>query len=318
MLQSIDVSEWDVDTSITHTHDPGENRTGARDRACVVVMSGSRVGAMFRIDKPEMVIGRSQRAEISIEDDGISRVHARLRREGDEVMVEDAGSRNGTFVNGVKVVTPFRLADGDKIGLGRTTILKFTFHDALDDSYQLRMVESALRDPLTRLYNKRYFDDRLDSELRFARRHGTTLGLLLADVDYFKGVNDQRGHLAGDTVLREIAATLLQGVRNEDVVARYGGEELVILTRAIADGAAGMLAERLRKRVEALAVDVGDGDPVKVTVSIGVAVFPSSSAATPEQLISTADKAMYEAKAAGRNRVVVAPPLGPEGESTQP
>lgn len=300
------LSDWDVDTSVTHTSDSAENLGIARDRACVVVLSGSRVGAMFRLDRPEMVVGRGQRADLAIEDDGISRVHARLRRDGDTVLVEDAGSRNGTFLNGVRVTEPTALVDGDKIGLGRGTVLKFTFHDALDDSYQQRMVESALRDPLTRLYNKRYFDDRVDAELRFARRHGSSLALLLADVDHFKLVNDQRGHLAGDTVLREIATALAAAVRNEDVVCRYGGEELVILSRAIGDDGATNLAERLRRVVEALAVDVGDGVPVKVTVSIGVSIHPTVDAVSADQLVAAADRALYQAKDAGRNCVMVA------------
>jgi two-component system cell cycle response regulator len=304
------LSEWDVDTSVTHLAAAGDSRPIARDRPCIVVLSGSRVGVMFRIDRAEQVVGRGQKADLAIEDDGISRVHARLRREGNSVTIEDAGSRNGTFVNNVRLEGPVELRDGDKIGLGRATILRFTFHDALDDSYQQRMMDSALRDPLTRLYNKRYFEDRLDSELRFARRHGTTLGLLLADVDHFKRVNDERGHLAGDVVLRAISAAMAQAVRNEDVVARYGGEELVILSRAIGDEAAANLAERLRKKIENLAVDVVDSDgethPVRVTISIGVAVFPSADAATADQLVAAADRALYQAKDAGRNRVVVA------------
>jgi len=301
------LSEWDVDTSVTHTSDAAEPLATERDRACLVVLSGSRVGVTFRLDRSELVIGRGQRADIAIEDDGVSRSHVRLRRDGDAVIAEDAGSRNGTSVNGVLLTAPRTLVDGDKLQLGRGTILKFTYHDALDDSYQQRMVESALRDPLTRLYNKRYFDDRLDAELRFARRHGTSLALLMVDVDHFKRVNDQRGHLAGDCVLREIALALAQAVRNEDVVARYGGEELVVLSRAIGDEGALNLAERLRRVVEALAVTVDAGPAMRVTVSIGVAVHPTVDAASADQLFAAADKALYAAKDAGRNRVCVAP-----------
>jgi diguanylate cyclase (GGDEF)-like protein len=168
------------------------------------------------------------------------------------------------------------------------------------------MVESALRDPLTRLYNKRYFDDRLDAELRFARRHGTSLALLLIDVDHFKRVNDQRGHLAGDAVLSEIAKTLSAAVRNEDVVARYGGEELVVLSRAIGDDGAHNLAERLRKTVEALRTKVEEEPPVRVTISIGVAVYPTIEVGSATQLTAAADRALYAAKDGGRNRVSVA------------
>ncbi len=300
------MSDWDVDTSITHTSDAAEGRATMRDRACLVVLSGPRVGAVFRLDRDVTVVGRSQTADFAIDDDGVSRNHVKLRREGDLVFAEDLASRNGTFINGQRLTAPVQLTDGDKLQLGRGAILKFTFHDALDDSYQQRMVESALRDPLTRLYNKRYFDDRLDAELRFASRHGTSLALLLVDVDHFKRVNDQRGHLAGDTVLREIAMALAQAVRNEDVVARYGGEELVVLSRAIGDEGALNLAERLRRVVDALAVVVDDGPPVRITISIGVAVHPTIEVTTAPQLIAAADRALYQAKDGGRNRVAVA------------
>jgi two-component system cell cycle response regulator len=310
------LSEWDVDTSITHLADANESRgVTRRDRACLVVLSGPRVGAVFRLDRPSTVLGRSGQADVNIDDDGVSRNHIRILRNDDAIICEDMGSRNGTFVNGTKLTQPLVLADGDKIQLGRGTILKFTFHDALDDSYQQRMVESALRDPLTRLYNKRYFDDRLDAELRFARRHGTSLALLLIDVDHFKLVNDNRGHLAGDKVLAEIAATLTQAVRNEDVVARYGGEELVVLSRAIGDDGAHNLADRLRRTVEALRVAVEEEPPVRVTISIGVAVYPTVEVGNATQLTAAADRALYVAKDAGRNRVSVA---APTAEPTRP
>ena len=302
------MSEWDVDTSVTQTHEAGESTVSRRDRACLVVLSGPRVGATFRVEGAVLVIGRGHTADVAIDDDGVSRHHMRLRRDGDHIVAEDAGARNGTFINGTRLAQPIKLVDGDKIQLGRSTILKFTYHDALDDSYQQRMVESALRDPLTRLYNKRYFDDRLDAELRFARRHGTSLALLLVDVDHFKRVNDQRGHLAGDAVLAEIAATLSQAVRNEDVVARYGGEELVVLSRAIGDDGAHNLAERLRRVVEALAINVDEAAPVKITISIGVAVHPTVDVATASQLIAAADRALYQAKDAGRNCVAISSP----------
>ena len=302
------MSEWDVDTSITHLQDASENRVTRRDRACLVVLSGPRVGAVFRLDRPSTVIGRASQADVNIDDDGVSRNHIKFVREGEVVIAEDMGARNGTFVNGTRLDKRLVLADGDKIQLGRGTILKFTFHDALDDSYQQRMVESALRDPLTRLYNKRYFDDRLDAELRFARRHGTSLALLLIDVDHFKRVNDQRGHLAGDTVLAAIASTLTQAVRNEDVVARYGGEELVVLSRAIGDDGAHNLAERLRKTVDALRTKIEEEPPVHVTISVGVAVYPTIEVGNANQLTAAADRALYQAKDGGRNRVAVAVP----------
>jgi len=295
--------DWDSDTNVTHETEVPHPRATVRDRASLVVLAGPRVGTLIRLDSIQLDIGRSLRAELCLDDDGVSRHHARIKRVGDAVWVEDLESRNGTFVNGVKVVEPVQLADGDKIHVGRGSILKFTYHDALDDSFQERMVDSALRDPMTKLYNKRYFAERLDAELRFAQRHGSELAVLMIDVDHFKLVNDSRGHLIGDTVLGAVAATLARAVRNEDVVARYGGEEFVVLLRATAIDAAMLLAERLRKKVEDGVVTADSGPPIRVTVSVGTAAFPAPGIVSATDLIGAADRALYAAKDAGRNRV---------------
>jgi diguanylate cyclase (GGDEF)-like protein len=163
-------------------------------------------------------------------------------------------------------------------------------------------MSSALRDSLTKLFNKRYFLDRLDAELKFAQRHRTAVSLLLLDLDHFKKVNDTLGHLAGDAVLATIAAALSKAVRNEDVVARYGGEEMAIILRAISIEPAMAMAERMRKVVEAAAIPF-DGKDLRVTVSVGVAEYPNTPATQIDELIEAADKALYRAKDGGRNRV---------------
>jgi diguanylate cyclase (GGDEF)-like protein len=212
------------------------------------------------------------------------------------------GSRNGTFVNGTKITSPTELREGDKIQVGRTTVLRFGFHDDLDESFHENLMSSALRDGLTKLFNKRYLMDRLDSELKFAQRHETALTLLMLDLDHFKKINDTNGHLAGDMLLSAVASALLRAVRNEDVVARFGGEEIAIVLRAIGVEPAAHMAERLRKVVEQAEVDIG-GKKLRATVSIGVAGYPSTPARSVEELIEAADKALYRAKAEGRNRV---------------
>lgn len=304
-LQSLRVTDWDSDTNVTHeTEVPSPNAT-VRDRASIVVLGGPRVGTMVRIDGRDVTVGRSLRAELCLDDDGVSRHHARLRTVDGDVWIEDLDSRNGTYVNGVRLDAAVRLADGDKIHLGRGTILKFTYHDALDDSFQERVVLSALRDPLTRLYNKRYFDERLDAELRFAHRHGSQLALLMIDVDHFKNVNDAHGHLIGDTALTAVAAVLAKTIRNEDVAARFGGEEFVVLARATATDHGVVLAERLRKKIEELTVEVDGGATMSVTVSIGVAALSPPEISTATELVAAADRALYAAKAGGRNRVAI-------------
>src|SRR5687767_10392983 len=192
------------------------------------------------------------------------------------------------------------LREGDKIQVGRTTVLRFAYHDELDESFHENLVSSALRDPLTRLFNKRYLLDRLDSELKFARRHNTPVALLMLDLDHFKRINDTQGHLAGDAVLTNLATVLHKAVRNEDVVARFGGEELAVVLRAIAIEQAVLLAERLRKLVEGT-VTPHQGHELRATVSIGVAGYPSTKVETVEQLMEAADRALYRAKHEGRN-----------------
>lgn len=295
-------SSWDEDTTATGVTDlESQSTSQAKRNATLTVLTGSATGQMFKINH-DLMIGRAVTASVRVDDDGVSRNHARIRCDEGSVFVEDLKSRNGTYVNGTRVTDPVKLADGDKIQVGRSTILRFGFQDALDESFHENLLSSALRDGLTKLFNKRYFFDRLDSELKFAQRHETALSLLMLDIDHFKTVNDTHGHLAGDSVLVQLASVLMKAVRNEDVVARFGGEEIAIILRAINVDGAAQMAERVRRLVEQTAAWV-QGTELKATVSIGVAGFPSTPVKTPEQLVEAADRALYRAKNAGRNRV---------------
>ena len=158
---------------------------GKRDRAYLVVLAGSSVGEMYKVEGDKTIIGRGGRAQIRLLDEGISREHAQIVIENNQVLLEDMGSTNGTYCNGLKVERKV-LADGDKILVGSTTILKFTYHDNLDEIFQKQRYESALRDGLTKAFNKKYFTDRLESEFTFSIRHSTPLALVLFDIDHFK------------------------------------------------------------------------------------------------------------------------------------
>jgi two-component system, cell cycle response regulator len=274
-----------------------------RPRAYLIVLAGSNVGEMFRVDEGETFLGRGQNATIRLNDDGISRKHARIFHAGGEVVIEDLQSSNGTLVNGTTVQQRL-LQDGDKIRLGSTTILKFTYNDHLDESFQQQMYEAALRDGLTKAFNKKYFLDRLETEVAYAKRHNANLSLLMFDVDFFKRVNDTYGHLAGDYVLVKLAKLSMSTIRAEDVFARYGGEEFGVICRGVPLANAGILAERLRSSVEATAFEHEDRR-LPVTISVGVAGHPEARIETATQLIAAADEALYEAKRAGRNRVLL-------------
>ena len=186
---------------------------------------------MFKLAKAETVLGRSDDVDLRLNDDGVSRHHAAVRMDGDRAVLTDLDSANGTFINGVRISSPRVLSDGDKISMGGATILKFTYQDALDEQLAKQLYESAVYDGLTGLYNRRAFDERLRAELAFANRHGKPLALMIADIDHFKRINDEHGHPFGDQVLREIARRLAATTRAEDVLARFGGEEFIILCR---------------------------------------------------------------------------------------
>lgn len=269
--------------------------------AYLVVLQGTNVGEMHKIEGPELVVGRAVSATVRLNDDGISRRHCRVVSVNGQVIIEDLGSANGTVVNG-EMVQQHPLKEGDKIRLGATTTLKFTYQDKLDESFQQQMIDAALRDGLTRTYNKKFFQDRLETELAYANRHKTTLSLVMFDVDYFKRVNDTYGHLAGDAVLVHLARITQATIRSEDVLARYGGEEFAVVCRGIALLNAGVLGERLRARVEQEVFDY-QGTRLAVTISVGVAALPEANATTPSELVGKADNALYEAKRSGRNRV---------------
>jgi diguanylate cyclase (GGDEF)-like protein len=295
-----------VDESTRMFEAPAAPEGGKRDRAYLVVLAGTSVGEMYKIESEQTIIGRGQKAQIRLLDDGISREHAQLVVQGDRVILEDMGSTNGTYCNGLKVDRK-ELVDGDKILVGSTTILKFTYHDNLDEIFQKQMYESALRDGLTKAFNKKYFTDRLESELTFALRHGSPLVLVMFDIDHFKKVNDTHGHQAGDLVLSEISTLLTSALRAEDVFARYGGEEFAVICRGTDLTQASIVGERMRKAVEKHRF-VHEGTPIPVTISVGIASLPDPAIKDAADLISRADKALYQSKHGGRNRVTIHQP----------
>jgi diguanylate cyclase (GGDEF)-like protein len=268
--------------------------------AVLIVLSGANVGRVIRLDVDAMTLGRDARCEACVPDEGMSRRHSRLTFLPDRTWeIRDLGSTNGTVVNGERVERRV-LRDGDRLLLGHT-VLRFFAQADVDDEYLRQTYELSVRDGLTAAYNRRFFDDRLAAEAAFARRHRTLLSLLMVDIDHFKQVNDRHGHTAGDEVLREVAAAMRQRIRAEDVLARYVGEEFCLLARGIPPEGAFALAERLRRGVEGLVVKHG-WSRISVTVSVGAATVHGHPGLREEALLEAADRLLYEAKEAGRNR----------------
>lgn len=163
------------------------------------------------------------------------------------------------------------------------------------------LARAAVTDPLSGLFNRRYFHERLEEELDRARRHNTTVALLMIDIDNFKGINDRFGHLAGDTVIRGVGDILKRSVRRFDLCTRFGGEEFAIVMPGSGAENSASVAERIRQRIETFRPAEAELTDLRVTASIGMAVSPGASA---RELIARADQALYEAKQAGKNRLV--------------
>ncbi len=281
-------------------------RRTSDERATLTVLTGMEAGQVYSLPQSGCIIGRAPGVEVLVDDQAVSRKHARIVPLADGFFVEDLESTNGTFVSGSRVAR-VELRPGDRIQLGPNLVLRYSLIDGTEEALQRRLYESSTRDPLTGTFNRAYLGERLLAELSHARRHKDELTLLMLDLDGFKSVNDLHGHLAGDAVLQSVAQCLLHTVRVEDVLARYGGEEFVVLLRATALDGAARLADRLREAVSKETVTV-DGKSLSVTVSIGVATL---SELKPEQgateLLASADARLYRAKLAGRNRVCFEP-----------
>lgn len=261
----------------------------------------ANIGRMYKLEGADMVIGRSPDVEVQLEDDGISRRHAKIVSTPDgDFQIVDLGSTNGTWVDEQRVQSA-RLRHGALIQIGTNTVLKY-IQDPVEEKFQRDLYESAVRDGLTRAYNKKYFEDTLRREFASCLRHQLPLALVLFDLDHFKRINDTYGHPAGDEVLRRVAERISATVRAEDLFARYGGEEFAVLLREASGPQALIAAERLRSAIADRPIVV-DGQPLPVTISVGVAILGQGDTDRPESLIDAADRALYRAKREGRNRV---------------
>lgn len=292
--------------------------------ACLVMIYGDDLGKRYPLrvggtttlgkgvhpDYHEVVVGRSVQCDIRLNEESVSRKHAAfiIHREG-SVSVRDMGSTNGTHINDVLLLEK-RLYDGDFVKIGRS-IFKFLSSHNVEAQYHEEIYRLTTVDGLTGAFNKRYFLENLDREIGRAVRYGRPLSLIMLDIDYFKKINDTYGHLAGDTILKQIASLILQHTRKEDIFARYGGEEFGLVLPEMEEAGATRLAEKLRQQIEEGRF-LFENNPVPITMSMGVAVFEgveSKTRAAQEMsltaLIQAADTALYEAKKTGRNRVCV-------------
>ena len=309
-----DTSQYATEVALPVLVNPEQDRTGG---AVLMVLKGSDAGTVELIGPEGGVVGRSPALDVSFDDSSVSRNHARFERIDEGYRLLDLGSANGTFVDGQRVQTFVDLPDSCSIRLGPHTELQYTLVNEAGARAVADLRRSLLIDPLTGVGKRSFLERRIGEELAYAQRHETTVGLMMLDVDHFKEVNDRHGHLVGDQLLRRFAATLLDTVRTEDCVFRYGGDEFCILVRHQSRMGLLAMAERIRLAVEGIDME-HDGTAGRVTTSVGVAaarpgdqIFRETMevvADEPEEdddpdLVAIADQALLAAKREGKNRV---------------
>jgi len=301
-----------------HTTDPKtEDRTlvinpadmadaAAIHKASLVVVSGWEIGKQIELTTQEHVIGRSLLSGTRINSPSVSREHAKIVRVhegGDEYyVITDLKSSNGTHVNG-DAVTSSRLQNGDKVQLG-DVVFKFVLEDAVDVRFYKDIHQLIHYDQLTGLLKMDAFKRELDTEIHKARTGGP-FTLAMTDLDGLKRVNDTYGHLAGRMVVREMGAMIRLALRPQDRAGLYGGDESIMFYPGAPLDEASQVAERIRQTIEGRVFEL-QGHTFGVTISQGLSEWPKHGK-TMEQLIAAADKALYEAKAGGRNCIRCAP-----------
>lgn len=250
-----------------------------------------------------VTIGRDSNCEIAFPEVlSLSRGHAQVRFSEDGVVVEDLGSTNGTFVNDRRVIDAIFLASGDRIQFGALHF-KFFREEDVEAAYHEAIHQLVMQDGLTEIANRRKFNEELSREFARALRHERPLAVVVFDIDCFKQINDTLGHLCGDFVLKRLTRICRKRLRPEQVFARIGGDEFAILSPETSIEGVEILAERLRASIEHYRFETDMvPDSFQITCSFGCAEM-TPSMTSEDQLIDAADKALYAAKNAGRNRV---------------
>lgn len=291
------------------TRDPDKTRVSQVSRIadkrptgtpCFVQIYGKDLGKKYALDKVQMTIGRGPDNAIVCDMDNVSRTHCKIYVSAGGNYVEDMGSTNGTFINDEELTSRRKLKNGDFIKVGGV-IFKYIDGDNIENLYYEEIYRMAIIDGLTQVYNKRYLLEFLDREIARCARYARPLALIMFDLDHFKRVNDEFGHLAGDYVLKRVADLIhKKHIRKEECFARYGGEEFAIVLPDTPADRGVILAEKIRQLIEESRFEF-ETNVIPVTVSMGVSQMQKGDAC--ESFIARADETLYRSKQNGRNRV---------------
>lgn len=279
-------------------------------RPVLVMLQGPSIGLTVPLEKDETVIGRGSMVDLVIRDDIASRQHASIVRfvsQGDcvEYYINDLGSTNGTFLNGARVTSEQLLQDGDKIKMGNH-LMKFAMLDEFEAEFQERLHEMTQRDELTGLRSRRSLFADLDQLIKRAAAASDPqpVCVMMMDLDFFKRVNDGRGHLIGSHTIRDVGHIIRDVLGSADAAARYGGEEYLAYVAGDKDDGFD-IAEEIRKKVEAHPFPASTTDlsqTMHITISLGLSSFPDDSLDALD-LVQKADQSLYRAKMTGRNKI---------------
>ena len=273
--------------------------------ACLVHIYpvSSSIGIRYLMTDKPVIMGRGDECDVRIQDHSVSRRHARIEPQPEGFVVLDLNSTNGTFINDEQLSEGKLLGDGDYLRVGNC-IYRFLAGGNVEAEYHEEIYRLTIMDALTQIHNHRYLTEFLEREVLRGSRHARPLSVIMFDIDRFKLINDDLGHLGGDFALREMAAQVRKTVRREDLFARYGGEEFCLVLVETNAKQATDASERIRVLVEKHPFRFED-KVFHLTVSLGIAELVPGVPTTPSDLLRRADENLFKAKRDGRNRVVV-------------
>jgi two-component system cell cycle response regulator len=271
----------------------------------LVIFIGKDSGKRHKLKAGIITIGRSPQADITIDDDRISRVHCAFKCSDGTITVEDKGSRNGTYVDSHKISHSV-LPPGASLQLGHS-VMKIEYKDKAEIQYEQSLIHRVSTDALTGIFNRQHFTNLALKEIAYARRRKQTVGIIIIDIDNFERINDNYGRTIGDLVLVQLADLIREKKRAEDLLGRYSGKKFIILTRGEVDKESiHRQCERIRRAVERFKFCHADAC-LKITVSIGFHLDRPDNSEVGTQiddLIDKAEQALYLVKEEGRNQTL--------------
>lgn len=288
------------DTQITVPRRPAPRIAG---ESCLVHIypTGPAMGRRYALGDRDITLGRGEDNDIRINDNSVSRRHAKIVCTPEGFYLSDLQSTNGSFIDDSQIKGPEKLRDGNHVRIGNC-IYKFLTGGNIEVDYHEEIYRLTIVDALTDIHNRRFLIDFLDRELARSIRHDRPLSIILFDIDHFKSVNDDHGHLCGDFVLRELSHRIRGQVRREDLFARSGGEEFCMVLVETGLESARQVAERVRTLVSERPFQF-ESRQLPLTISLGVSTTSGEVGLTSAELIRRADAMLYLAKNNGRNRV---------------